>query len=566
MKAKARFLQAVGAHSPIYKQISATGAFAHKSDLDVSPLPDDEELARQARGNLLAFTRYTYQAEFDQDRREPYVVNDHHQILSEELDDCLSGKNPFLFVSMPPQHGKSELASRRLIAYALGRNPDEHVIHVTYAQDLANDFAQDVRNIMATDRYRQVFPRSRILSNRGGSRRSRNTLNTFSMLGAKGTYRARGIGGGISGRPGSLIVFDDPYKGDGDSQSKHYRRKVKQFFQKVARTRGTKDIRIIVIHTRWHEDDLIGDLKREAEKGIVKWRPVIFRAEARGHEKDPEQHPKDKRKAGEYLWPAFKDAEALRAIREDPDPSAWNSLYQQDPSGEQGLIYSRDWFENRWERLPSFDGNWLWTVDPKGGSVNEKSSRFCAQLWFQPFAKEGTIADGERIFLVDERRGVWEIDVCFDVLQELAKDPLWGRATVRLIEKKADGAALIRLAKNRRIPFIEPYEPGSRDYLARYKSITAFWRDGFVWLPADGIAPWISQTGPSGDPSWIEEHALIPFGRYDDRADCSTMAIDHFFMKMKLDAGEDPSEYWRRFLGENDGPPPGTVGHLDEYI
>jgi len=550
-----KFHNVIGAARPLLRSLQHQASSAVASGEETAPVPDDPRLALAARESLLAFTEYTYQAELDADRREAYQTNFHHRIVADEIDDWLSGKNPMLLLSVPPQFGKSELASRRLPAYAFGRNPNERILQIGYTDAPARDFCDDVKTILQTDRYRQVFPGVRIATSKVAGARARNTQSEFRILGSKGRYDAAGIGGAITGKAKSIIIFDDPFKDDAQAQSPSYRAKVWAFFQKVARTRGTKDIRILVIHTRWHDDDLIGRCLEENKKAFGKWRSIVLRCEARAN--DPDRHPLDKRAPGEMLWPEFKDEAALAPLKDDPD--TWNSLYQQDPKGLEGRIFKADWMENRWTKLPSFRGEWIWTVDPKGGSTDARSSRFVAQLWFRPeqgsphhpaqirtepytlggepgFQRPST--SSEHIYLIDQRKGIWEIDECLDCLLELNRDPLWSRATTRIMEKKADGAGLAKLLTNHGVKFLKMVNPHVAKDL-RWKPTRPFWREGFVLLPSDDIAgDWLTNK----EDGFIEEHRSAPYGANDDQIDCSTMAIEHYFMPTP--AGEEEEDFW----------------------
>lgn len=523
-----KFHAHLGRQRPLIRALQHQASAAIDSGEEREIIPDDPRMALKSRESLLAFAQYTYQAELDPERREPYQVNFHHAILAKEIDDWLSGKNPMLLLSMPPQFGKSELASRRLPAYAFGRNPNERILQISYTDEPVRGFAEDVKEIMNTDRYRQVFPGVRIAAGKSNGVKARNTAKSFKILGSKGRYDAAGIGGGITGKAKSIIIFDDPFKDDQQAQSPTYRQKVWNFFLKVARTRGSKDIRILVIHTRWHDNDLIGRCLEENKAGFGKWRSVVFRCEARAD--DPEMHPEDPRVPGDLLWPEFKDSEALEPLRRDPD--TWNSLYQQDPKGLEGRIFQASWMENRWERLPTFQGEWIWTVDPKGGSTDERSSRFVAQLWFQAHD------DPDHIYLIDQRKGIWEIDECLDCLLRLSRDPLWARATTRIVEKKADGAGLVKLLTNEGVKFLKVVSPSVAKEL-RWKPTRTYWRNGCILLPSDEHAgDWL--TNP--EDGFIEEHRSAPYGRNDDQIDCSTMAIEHYFMPEP--PGDEQEDFW----------------------
>src|ERR1700681_3462409 len=108
-----------------------------------------ELLRRQkAQQSLVAFTRYTFPT---------YRPAAHHELVAEKLEAIARGEIRRLLIEMPPRHGKSELASRRFPAWFLGSNPTRHIIAASYNADFAADFGRDVRNIVASQRYRAVF-------------------------------------------------------------------------------------------------------------------------------------------------------------------------------------------------------------------------------------------------------------------------------------------------------------------------------------------------------------------------------------------------------------------------
>jgi len=296
---------------------------------------------RRARSSLLEFTRQT---------KPDYRVNWHHALLARKLDELVAGRITRLMVLMPPQHGKSELVSRRLPAYVLGRNPDERIIACAHTDALATAMNRDVQRIIDSDRYRVLFPKTRLSSRNikttafGAYRR---TSNLFEIVGARGGYRSAGVGGSITGLPCTFGIIDDPFKSREEADSPTHREKIWAWYTNDFYSRLGKDARVVLTHTRWHRDDLVGRLLRQQEdRQADQWEVIRLPAIA-----TDQRHPDDPRMPGEALWPAFKTAEELDVIRRQ-DARAFQALYQQDPRGEGATEWPAELF-----------GDYIWVDD-----------------------------------------------------------------------------------------------------------------------------------------------------------------------------------------------------------
>lgn len=466
----------------------------------------ERELIERAREDLLAFTLYT----FDGD----YEVNWHHRVLADKLDAFVRGEIKRLIITMPPRHGKSELASRRLPAYILGRDPGAKLIACSYGLDLALDMSRDAKRVVASPAYQRVFPGTQLPSAHvvTDSRQPyKNTADQWQIVEYNGQYLARGVGGGITGKGGNFLIVDDPIKDDEEAQSETYRDKVWRWYTKVFKTRAQKGAGILVIMTRWHDDDLVGRLLERARQNprADQWDLVKFEAL-----RETEDNPDDPRVLGDALWPAFKDADELSALREE-DEEGFAALYQQDPTPPGGRILKDTWMQKRWQVLPAGPGTWYQTWDPKHGSKDPKSSHVSGQLWFQPDA------DPASLYLVDAVRGLWGTDETIEEMLRLCTRPLWKLASAKLVEKKADGIAILNLLKSQ-VPGLIEVDPGGRDKAARVHAVKYFWRAGNIILPADdvrGVSEWL--------PHWIREHTKFPGYAWDDCVDASTQLISH---------------------------------------
>jgi len=286
---------------------------------------------RQARRNLLDFARVTML---------DYSPNWHHRLLARYLDDWIAGRIRRLAITMPPGHGKSELVSRRAPAFIFGRNPNARIIAASHTLELAQTMSEDVQEIMDTPDYLELFGR-RLPSTAEAARR---TLSFFRVAGGRGYYRAAGIGVGISGMRFTHGIIDDPIKDD-EAVSPTNREKAWRWYAKVFHTRQARHASILITMTRWHRDDLLGRiLKQATEQNSEEWTVLNLPAL-----RPPERtHPEDPRQEGEALWPWFRSEVELERIKK-LDRHAFAALYQQAPGDAGGSEWPGSYF-----------GPWIW--------------------------------------------------------------------------------------------------------------------------------------------------------------------------------------------------------------
>ena len=268
-----------------------------------------------------------------------------HEIIAEELELWDTDEDyPNLIVEIPPRHGKSEIVSRGLPAYLFGKNPNTRVISTSYGQDLQNDMSLDVQRIMMTDAYKEMFPYTRL--SEVGSRQvtKRRLTSHFDVIGGSGAYVGRGVGGGITGRGADRIIIDDPVKNRAEAESMTVRDSIWSWYTSTLRTRLQKGGKIVLLMTRWHEDDLAGRLIEQLKKEPDgdQWRVISF--PALFDSKNENCHEKDFREEGTALWEDEFSTETLNKTRNSIVSYDWYSLFQQQPVPAGGAIIKRTWF------------------------------------------------------------------------------------------------------------------------------------------------------------------------------------------------------------------------------
>jgi len=241
-----------------------------------------------------------------------------------------------LLLSTPPRHGKTLLLAL-FICWYLGRHPDRSVIYATYGQDLSDDIGRRVRNLMTDPLFQAIFPQCRLSADSTSLRRFDTT--------AGGSFYAVGRGGPITGRGADLLVCDDLLKDAEEARSDTIRRALHEWYGSVAHTRLTPSGAVVVVGTRWSEDDLIGHLLREhAAEG---WELVNLPAIAEAN--DPLG-----RAEGEALWPERYDRETLDGIRRQLGSAAFTTLYTGHPAAASGALFKREWMRTYTGPLPTF--------------------------------------------------------------------------------------------------------------------------------------------------------------------------------------------------------------------
>lgn len=307
------------------------------TNLQLSPQDAAAELLarRRARTSLIGFTQYTYPG---------YRAAEHHVRIAEALDRVERGECKRLMICVPPRHGKSELGSRRFPAYYVGRNPRKQIIAASYNSDLAGDFGRDVRNIVADPLFGALFPASLAADSKAANRWHTSD---------GGMYVAAGVGTAITGRGADILLIDDPFKDRKEADSELLRRRVWDWYTSTAYTRLMPGGAIVVINTRWHEDDLSGRLLAQQDQGGDQWEVLSLPA------------INDR---GEALWAEDYPLSRLLEIKAVLPERDWNSLYQQDPTPDDGTYFRRDWIQH-WSRLPELNyyGTSDYAVTDDGG-------------------------------------------------------------------------------------------------------------------------------------------------------------------------------------------------------
>jgi len=259
---------------------------------------------------------------------------EHHKLILREMQRCMETPHGRLMIMAPPGSAKSTYASVVAPSWYLGRQNNRRVILASYGSDLASRHGRRTRQLLRA-------PESESILQAGLSVDSRSA-NEFALTNGS-EYIAGGILSGMTGNRAHGIIIDDPIKGRDTADSKTVRDKTFEAYEDDLLTRLIPGGWVVIINTRWHEDDICGRILPErwaGESGDIEcrdgntWRVLCLQAECQTHT-DPLG-----RQIGEMLWPEWFDRKHWDQFR--LNRRTWSSLYQQTPAPTDGILFRRD--------------------------------------------------------------------------------------------------------------------------------------------------------------------------------------------------------------------------------
>lgn len=457
----------------------------------------------------------------------------HVQILSDTITRLVEGKllrpdgRPFnrLMVNMPPRHGKSELITRATPPWFLTRYPDKRVIVTGYESEFAADFGADARNYIAShpELGVQLDPSTASKSNWG-------------LDGHAGGLKTAGAGGPITGKGAHLFIIDDPVKSAEDADSQTIRDKHWQWWQGTVIPRREPGCVIIMVMTRWHEDDLAGRCLLH-EPG--EWAQLSFPAIADHHEGTDTLG----RAPDEALWPERYPREELEIIRNGMGSRWWNAEYQQKPTIEGGNMFKAADF--RYFTPSQTAQGTVYTYFTPGGVRKEVRED---QIWkfttLDLAATEKKSADFTvgAVWGVTPDREMLLLDLTRERMESAEHENFVRRLSAKHkvryhgVEKATYGLTLIQTMQRMGLPVLE-LKP-DKDKVSRAWPAVGFIENGAIYFPRS--AGWLSL--------FERELEQFPHGAHDDMVDTLAYAAKHLADQIRPARKEKPPE-----------PLPGTV-------
>lgn len=385
-------------------------------------------------------------------------------------------------VSVPPRHSKTELILHG-IAWWLSRHPDSNVVYVSYGANLANTKSG----------------RAKMLSQMAGVPLANVQRQSEWHTAAGGMVLATGIGGALTGHGANLLIIDDPVKNREEAESATIRDRNWDWFTSTAMTRVMPGGSVIVVHTRWHDDDLIGRIDRELGWEIINLPAIAEPEDALGRE------------VGEPLWPGMWQLKELETRRTEIGEYDWASLFQGQPRPKGGRLFKTPTFydEPNWAARP------LVICDP--AATAKTSSDYSAIVVGLGWLDEKTGLPW--IDIVEVLRIQVEIPQLVQILYEVQKgwsSPAWNAYVgVEAVGGfKAVPQALRRIDKSLKVFDLKTVA----DKFTRALGAAAAWNDGRIRLPKRG-APWLKD--------YVNE--IMTFTGVSDVHDDQTDATAHLF-------------------------------------
>jgi predicted phage terminase large subunit-like protein len=450
------------------------------------------------RNDLAAFIGLTFKV---LNPETPYLSNWHIDLIASELEAVLQGETTRLIINIPPRNLKSISASVAFPAFALGRNPATEILCVSYGQELANKLALDTRRVMESAAFREIFPSTRIASDR-------TAVHDFETTRGGGRM-ATSTGGVLTGRGADIIIIDDPIKPD-EALSESQREAVKVWFTNtlLSRLNQKETGAIVLIMQRVHEDDLAGYLL-----GSGNWKVVSLPAIAVDRERHLIRTPwgttEHVREPGELLHPERESLKVLQEYRTALGEFTWSAQFQQAPVPLGGGMIKEAWW-GTYEKAPqSFDlVIQSWDTANKATELSDYS--VCTTWGF----KGGTIyllhVFRERLDYPDLKRAV------------VARRDQWKPHRV-LIEDQASGTQLIQDLRSEGVYQVTGVTPKG-DKVMRMHTQSAAIEAGKVLLPAQ--ASWKAD--------YLAELSAFPKGRHDDQADSTSQALEYLLNRRPM--------------------------------
>jgi predicted phage terminase large subunit-like protein len=442
----------------------------------------------EARENYAAYVELVHQGQ--------YIHARHTRLICDKLQLIHEGKLRRLAIFLPPRHSKSQTVTETFPSWFIGKDPDRRVIQLSYGDDLASDFG--LSNMQKVQEYGKVLFNIELDPDK-------QAKGDWAIKGHSGYMRSAGAQTGVTGKGAHLFIVDDPLKNEEDADSEVIRDKIYAVYRAVALTRLTPNGAIILIMTRWHNDDLAARILA-IEKD---WEIINLPFEA-------EENDLLGRKVGDPLWPEFGfNVQWMADMKPRLGSRVWNAQYQQRPSSASGDMLKRSWWKY-YRELPQMAVK-LISIDAtfKDG----KTSDYVAiGVWGKARAN---------IYLIDLINDRMDFPTTIHTLlniKEKHKD-----VSQILIEEKANGSAIIQSLRSELGGIIGVEPLGGK--VARVNLVSAHIEAGNVYIPQ--LAPFTSD--------FVEQCAAFPNGKYDDMVDQMSQALARLiYMQAALPEGDKP--------------------------
>ena len=454
-----------------------------------------KELCRRVYSD---YVEYVHEGRWIKGKAVSYICDKVQEFIEEDTGHAFD----ILVLSIPPQHGKSMTITETLPSWYLGKFPTKRIIEASYSEDFAQLFGR--RNLRKIEQF------GRELFNIEKGNIANNT--EFELSNGIGGMISRGILSGVTGRPADLMIIDDPVKNRQEADSKTYRDRVWAEWNDSFKSRLSFGAKVIIIQTRWHEDDFAGRIIKN-EKHVT-----VINLKCEADNNDPLG-----RKPGEALCPEIgkgnewlKDFKSTFTTKEGS--RTWNALYQGSPTPDDGNIFKRKWFKY-YEQSPNLP-YMLISVDATFKD-KEDNDFVSIQVW------------GKRnsdFYLIDRVKEHFGFTETLNVIRQLRNK--YNKCSAVLIEDKANGSAIVEVLQ-REFSGIIPINPEGGK-IARANAVSPSFESGNVYFPKN--KQWLYD--------YETELVSFPNAEHDDDVDCTTQAVNRLRNITAIEMSEEQKELY----------------------
>lgn len=454
-----------------------------------------KELCRRVYSD---YVEYVHEGRWIKGKAVSYICDKVQEFIEKDTSHAFD----ILVLSIPPQHGKSMTITETLPSWYLGKFPTKRIIEASYSEDFAQLFGR--RNLRKIEQF------GKGLFNIEKGKIANNT--EFELSNGIGGMISRGILSGVTGRPADLMIIDDPVKNRQEADSKTYRDRIWAEWNDSFKSRLSFGAKVIIIQTRWHEDDFAGRIIKN-EKHVA-----VINLKCEADDNDPLG-----RKPGEALCPEIgkgnewlKDFKSTFTTKEGS--RTWNALYQGSPTPDDGNIFKRKWFQY-YEKLPTLP-YMLISVDATFKD-KEDNDFVSIQVWGKKNVD---------FYLVDRVKEHLGFTETLNVIRQLRNK--YDKCSAVLIEDKANGSAIIEVLQ-REFSGVVPINPEGGK-IARANAVSPSFESGNVYLPK--TAKWLYD--------YETELISFPNAEHDDDVDCTTQALNRLRSITALEMSEEQKELY----------------------
>lgn len=478
---------------------------------------EKEQALEEAKQSYIDYVVYTHEGRYKKAPHTEFIANIIQRAIDKKKrmrDGEIPTENQYIALNMPPRHSKSMTITETLPSYYLGHFQEDRIIEISYNDTFARKFGK--KNKEKVRHYGKELFGIEIA-------KDSSAHDEWSLDNNIGGMISRGVLSGITGQGADLMIIDDPIKNREEADSETHREKIWDEWIDSFSSRLHPGAIVILILTRWHEDDLQGRLLNPEYGQPLNWQVYNFPLEA-------EENDTLGREPGEPLWPERYGKSFIEERKRYP--ASFNSLYQGRPTSQEGNILKREWWKY-YDQLPQLAVE-IMSIDAT--FKDEDDSDFVSiQVW-------GKV--GANVYLKDRVKARMNFPTTLQAIRNLAKKH--PNATARLVEDKANGPAIISMLQSEIGGMIAINPQGGK--VARVNAVSPYIQAGNVYLPRQ--AEWVHD--------FVEECASFPKGKNDDDVDAMSQALNRMYY-FYADLPEQPSGPDPHWMFKNPEPEGGYI-------